>query len=293
MRVAFLGLGIMGRPMASNLVKAGHEVSVWNRSAGREVEGARTAVSPAEAARGAEVVWMCVSDTAAVESVLFGPQGVDEVLAEGMTIADSSTISPSATRKFAERVRAKGVNYVDAPMTGSKVAAEAGSLTFMVGGEEAVIESLKPLFAGMGKVFFRMGETGKGQAAKLAMNLQIALIYEGFAEGLTLATKLGVDIENLLKVVQASMVRSGVVEYKAPFVLKRDFTPNFPLRLMHKDIRLALEAAKEVRIKLPALETVEEIYEMATEDGHENLDYAATLTLLEKWAGVEVKGASA
>jgi len=293
MRVAFLGLGIMGRPMASNLVKAGHEVSVWNRSAGREVEGARTAVSPAEAARGAEVVWMCVSDTAAVESVLFGPQVVDEVLAEGMTIADSSTISPSATRKFAERVRAKGVNYVDAPMTGSKVAAEAGSLTFMVGGEEAVIESLKPLFAGMGKIFFRMGETGKGQAAKLAMNLQIALIYEGFAEGLTLATKLGVDIESLLKVVQASMVRSGVVEYKAPFVLKRDFTPNFPLRLMHKDIRLALEAAKEVRVKLPALETVEEIYEMATEDGHENLDYAATLTLLEKWAGVEVKGASA
>jgi 3-hydroxyisobutyrate dehydrogenase-like beta-hydroxyacid dehydrogenase len=293
MRVAFLGLGIMGRPMASNLVKAGHEVSVWNRSAGREVEGARTASSPADAARGAEVVWMCVSDTAAVESVLFGPQGVDEALAEGMTIADSSTISPSATRKFAERVRAKGVNYVDAPMTGSKVAAEAGSLTFMVGGDEAVIESLKPLFAGMGKVFFRMGETGKGQAAKLAMNLQIALIYEGFAEGLTLATKLGVDIENLLKVVQASMVRSGVVEYKAPFVLKRDFTPNFPLRLMHKDIRLALEAAKEVRVKLPALETVEEIYEMATEDGHENLDYAATLTLLEKWAGVEVKGATA
>ena len=293
MRVAFLGLGIMGRPMASNLVKAGHEVSVWNRSAGREVEGARTAVSPADAAHGAEVVWMCVSDTAAVESVLFGPQGVDEALAEGMTIADSSTISPSATRKFAERVRAKGVNYVDAPMTGSKVAAEAGSLTFMVGGDEAVIESLKPLFAGMGKVFFRMGETGKGQAAKLAMNLQIALIFEGFAEGLTLATKLGVDIENLLKVVQASMVRSGVVEYKAPFVMKRDFTPNFPLRLMHKDIRLALEAAKEVRVKLPALETVEEIYEMATEDGHENLDYAATLTLLEKWAGVEVKGATA
>jgi 3-hydroxyisobutyrate dehydrogenase-like beta-hydroxyacid dehydrogenase len=293
MRVAFLGLGIMGRPMASNLVKAGHEVSVWNRSGGTEVEGARSASSPADAARGAEVVWMCVSDTAAVESVLFGPQGVDEALVEGMTIADSSTISPSATRKFAERVRAKGVNYVDAPMTGSKVAAEAGTLTFMVGGDEAVIESLKPLFAGMGKVFFRMGETGKGQAAKLAMNLQIALIYEGFAEGLTLATKLGVDIENLLKVVQASMVRSGVVEYKAPFVLKRDFTPNFPLRLMHKDIRLALEAAKEVRVKLPALETVEEIYEMATEDGHENLDYAATLTLLEKWAGIEVKGASA
>jgi 3-hydroxyisobutyrate dehydrogenase-like beta-hydroxyacid dehydrogenase len=293
MRVAFLGLGIMGRPMASNLVKAGHEVSVWSRTAGKEVDGARTATSPADAAQGAEVVWMCVSDTNAVESILFGPQGVEQSLVEGMTIADSSTISPSATRKFAERVGAKGVRYVDAPMTGSKVAADAGTLTFMVGGDEAVIESLKPLFAAMGKVFFRMGETGKGQAAKLAMNLQIALIYEGFAEGLTLATKLGVDVENLLRVVQASMVRSGVVDYKAPFVMKRDFTPNFPLRLMHKDIRLALEAAKEVRVKLPALETVEEIYEMATEDGHENLDYAATITLLEKWAGVEVKGASA
>jgi 3-hydroxyisobutyrate dehydrogenase-like beta-hydroxyacid dehydrogenase len=279
--------------MASNLVKAGHEVSVWSRTAGKEVDGARTATSPADAAQGAEVVWMCVSDTAAVESILFGPQGVEQSLVEGMTIADSSTISPSATRKFAERVGVKGVRYVDAPMTGSKVAADAGTLTFMVGGDEAVIESLKPLFAAMGKVFFRMGETGKGQAAKLAMNLQIALIYEGFAEGLTLATKLGVDVENLLRVVQASMVRSGVVDYKAPFVMKRDFTPNFPLRLMHKDIRLALEAAKEVRVKLPALETVEEIYEMATEDGHENLDYAATITLLEKWAGVEVKGASA
>jgi 3-hydroxyisobutyrate dehydrogenase-like beta-hydroxyacid dehydrogenase len=292
MRVAFLGLGIMGRPMASNLVKAGHEVSVWSRS-GKDVEGARRAASPADAAQGGEVVWMCVSDTKAVESVLFGPEGVERSLADGMTIVDSSTISPSATRQFAERVGARGVRYVDAPMTGSKVAAEAGSLIFMVGGDEVVIESLKPLFAAMGKVFFRMGETSKGQAAKLAMNLQIALIYEGFAEGLTLATKLGVDVQSLISVIQASMVRSGVVDYKAPFVLKRDFTPNFPLRLMHKDIRLALEAAKEVRVKLPALETVEEVYEMATEDGHENLDYAATLTLLEKWAGVEVKGASA
>ena len=135
-----------------------------------------------------------------------------------------------------------------------------------------------------------MGETSKGQATKLAMNLQIALIFEGFAEALTLATKLGVDAEKLLQLIDATMVRSGVVEYKAPFILNRDFTPNFPLRLMHKDIRLTLEAAKEVRVKLPALETVEEIYEMATEDGNQDLDYAATLTLLEKWAGVQVKG---
>ena len=171
---------------------------------------------------------MCVSDTNAVEGMLFGPQGVEASLAEGMTIVDSSTISPSATRQFAERVAAKGVRYVDAPMTGSKVAAEGGTLIFIVGGDEAVIESLKPLFSAMGKVFFRMGETSKGQAAKLAMNLQIALIYEGFAEGLTLATKLGVDVQRPDWSHPGFDGPIGVVDYKAPFVLKRDFTPTSP-----------------------------------------------------------------
>jgi 3-hydroxyisobutyrate dehydrogenase-like beta-hydroxyacid dehydrogenase len=293
MRVAFLGLGIMGQAMATNLVKAGHEVTVWNRTPGKMVEGAGIAPNPAAAAQGAEVVWLCVADTAAVEKILFGPDGVDQSLAEGVIIADSSTISPSATVKFAERVRQKGVAYVDAPMTGSKIGAENGTLIFMVGGGEAVIQRLSPLFAAMGKKIFRMGETGKGQATKLAMNLQIAMIYEGFAEALTLATKLGVDSQQLVSLIEATMVRSGVVEYKAPFVLQRDFTPNFPLRLMHKDILLTLEAAKEARVKLPGLQTVEEIYELATEDGNKDLDYAATLTLLEKWAGVQVKGKAA
>src|ERR1700722_19075765 len=288
MRVAFLGLGIMGQSMASNLVKAGHEVAVWNRSAGKDVEGARTASSPADAAQGADAIWMCVSDTKAVESVLFGEGGAEASLTSGMIIADSSTISPSATLRFAEHVKARGVDYVDAPMTGSKIAAAGGSLIFMVGGDEAVLARLKPLFDAMGKQVFRMGETGKGQATKLVMNLQIAMIFEGFAEALTLATKLGVDVEKLVPLIQSSMVNSGVVEYKAPFVLKRDFSPNFPLRLMHKDLKLALEAAKELRVRLPGLETVEEIYDVADEDGHGDLDYAATLTLLEKWAGGEV-----
>ena len=293
MRVAFLGLGIMGRSMAANLVKAGHEVAVRNRTPGKDVEGARTASSPADAARGAEVVWMCVSDTKAVENVLFGAEGVETVLAPGMIIADSSTISPSATERFAERVKARGVDYVDAPMTGSKIAAATGSLIFMVGGDTAVIDRLHPLFQAMGKQVFHMGKTGKGQATKLVMNLQIALIYEGFAEALTLGTKLGVDVEKLVPLVQASMVRSGVVEYKAPFIMKRDFTPNFPLRLMFKDIHLALEAARESRVRLPGLEAVEEVYDLASEEGHSDLDYAATLTLLEKWAGVQVKGKAA
>ncbi|MGH9512077.1 MAG: NAD(P)-dependent oxidoreductase [Terriglobales bacterium] len=293
MRVAFLGLGIMGQPMAANLVKAGYEVTVWNRTSGKTVEGARAAESPAEAARGSEVVWMCVSDTNAVESVLFGEHGVEESLSEDMIVVDSSTISPSATRKFAERVRGRGVHYVDAPVTGSKTGAESGTLIFIIGGEDTAIERLKPCFAAMGKKIFHMGEVGKGHAAKLVMNLQIAVIYEGFAEALTLGAKLGVDAETLLPLINASMVRSGVVEYKAPFVMKGDFSPNFPMRLMHKDIRLALDAAKEARVKLPALETVEEVYDVATEDGQQDLDYAATITLLEKWAGVRVKGQSA
>jgi 3-hydroxyisobutyrate dehydrogenase-like beta-hydroxyacid dehydrogenase len=292
MRVAFLGMGIMGQPMAANLVKAGHEVSTWNRTPGKDVEGARTGSSPSEAAMGAEVVWMCVSDTKAVEGVLFGPGGVESGLIEGMIIADSSTISPSATLRFAERVKAKGVQYVDAPVTGSKIAAQSGQLIFMAGGEESALAKLSPLFQAMGKQVFPMGETGKGQATKLAMNLQIALIFEGFAEALTLATKLGVDINRLLPLVQASMVRSGVVDYKAPFIMKRDFSPNFPLRLMLKDIHLTLDAAKEARVRLPGLEAVEEVYDLAAEEGHQDLDYAATLTLLEKWAGVEVKAAS-
>ena len=291
MRVAFLGLGIMGRSMAANLVKAGHEVSVWNRSAGKDVEGARTAVSPAEAAEGAEVVWMCVSDTKAVEGLLSGPTGVEKVLDQGMIVADSSTISPSATLQFAERARARGATWVDAPMTGSKIAAESGNLIFMVGADDASLARLQPLFQAMGKQVFHMGETGKGQATKLVMNLQIALIYEGFAEALTLAAKLGVSVEKLLPLIMASMVKSVVVEYKAPFILKRDFSPNFPLRLMLKDIRLALDAAKESRVRLPGLEAVEEVYDVAAEEGQQDLDYAATLTLLEKWAGVEVKAA--
>jgi len=293
MRVAFVGLGIMGRPMAANLVKAGHEVTTWNRSSGKEVPGARAAATPIEAAEGAEVVWICVSDTAAVGQVLFGENGVEAALKPGMIVVDSSTISPTETRQFARRVGERGAEYVDAPVTGSKAGAESGQLLFMAGGSEQSLEKLKPLLSAMGKNVFRMGDVSMGQATKLGMNLMVALIYEGFAEALTLTGKLGVKPDALIPLIQASMVRSGVVDYKAPFVLRRDFSPNFPLRLMHKDIQLMLDAAKEQRVKLPGLETVAEIYDIAAEEGHDELDYAATLTLLEKWAGVEVKGTAA
>jgi 3-hydroxyisobutyrate dehydrogenase-like beta-hydroxyacid dehydrogenase len=287
MRIAFLGLGIMGRPMATRLVAAGHEVSVWNRTARQHIDGATTAVSPADSAKEADVVWVCVADTAAVERVIFGPDGALPSLKEGAIVVDSSTISPSATVQFAQRVNERGVHWVDAPVTGSKIGAENGQLIFIVGGLQEPVEYLDPLFKAMGKQVIHVGAIGKGQAAKLGMNLMIALIYEGFAEALTLTQKLGVEPQKLIELIQASMVKNGVVDYKAPFVLRHDFSPNFPLRLMHKDIHLMLDMAKETRTKLPALETVDEIYELATEEGWENQDYAATLGLLEKWAGIQ------
>ena len=284
MKVAFLGLGIMGGPMAANLVKAGHDVTVWNRTPGKTVAGARVAASPAEAAKGCEVVWTCVSDTRAVEHVLFGPQGVVEVLTPGMIVADSSTILPSASRDFAARVRKTGADFVDAPVTGSKLGAEGGQLVFIVGGEAATIEKLNPLLSAMGKQTIRIGENGMGESAKIGMNLMIALIFEGFAEALVLTQRLGVEPAKFLELVGASMVRSGVTDMKGPLIQKRDFSPHFPLRLMHKDIKLMLEAAANTGTNLPGLKQVEQIYAQSANNGQGDLDYAATIEVLEKMA---------
>lgn len=277
----------MGRPMAMNLVKAGHDVNVWNRTSGKDVPGARTCFTPAEAATGREAVWLCVSDTNAVDQVLFGKEGAAQALEKGAVIADSSTISPSASVRFANIIQERGGYFLDAPMTGSKVAAEGGSLTFMVGGSADVIARVQPLFNAMGKTIIHMGENGKGLAAKLAQNLQTAVIFEALAESLTLARKLDVPEEKLFQLIKSSMIRSGVAEYKEPFLLKQDYSPNFPLHLMHKDIRLMLEAGREYGIKLPALEKVNEVYDAASGAGYGNLDYAATIMLLEQWAGIK------
>jgi len=287
MKIAFLGMGIMGRPMAANLVKAGHDVTIWNRTAPAELPGAKIAPTAAEAVKNSEVVWICVSDTRAVESVLFGPNGVSQTLQKGAVVVDSSTISPSASVQFAARIRALGGDFLDAPVTGSKIAAEGGTLIFILGGPAATIQSVQTLFLAMGKQIIHMGDNGKGLAAKLCQNLQIAFIYEGLAEGLTLAAKLGVAPEKLIELVQASMIRSGVADYKAPFILKKDYSPNFPLRLMHKDMHLMMDAARESGTKLPGLEKIDEIYEAASTAGYGDLDYAATIMILEDLAGMK------
>jgi 3-hydroxyisobutyrate dehydrogenase-like beta-hydroxyacid dehydrogenase len=281
MKIAYLGLGIMGRPMAANLVKAGHEVTVWNRTP-RTVDGAATAKTPAEAARDADVVWICVADTKAVEQVLFGADGAAQSLRPGAVVVDSSTIAPQATQDFAVRVRERGAELVDAPMTGSKVAAQSGQLVFIVGGPEPVVERLQPLFSAVGRKVIRIGETGAGESAKIGMNLMIAAIFEGFAEALALTGKLGVPQEKMFELIESSMVRSGVTDYKVPFVRNRDWSANFPLRLMYKDIHLMLEAGRQEEVELPALKEIEKVYRLAMAAGHGNDDYAATVETVQQ-----------
>ncbi len=279
----------MGRPMATNLAKAGHDVTVWNRTPGPDVPGAKTALTPAEAAKGKEVVWLCVSDTKAVQQVIFGPQGAVEGLGSGTIVVDSSTISPSASLQFMLDLQEHGCELLDAPVTGSKIAAENGTLIFMVGGTQFNIERVEPLFRALGKQVIHMGDNGKGLSAKLAQNMNIVFIYEGLCESLTLAKKMGVKPEKMFELIQASMIRSGVAEYKQPFILSQDYSPNFPLRLMHKDIHLMLDAAKENGVELPGLAKIDEIYEEASKAGHDDLDYAATIMLLEQRAGLRAK----
>ena len=288
MRVAFLGLGIMGQPMAANLVKAGHEVTVWNRTP-KDVPGAVTAATPAEAVKGKEAVWICVSDTKAVQAVLFGPDGASQSLESGTVVVDSSTISPLASLQFMEDLQERGCEFLDAPVTGSKVAAESGELIFMIGGNPHNIERVEPLLRAMARKVIHMGENGKGLSAKLAQNMNIVFMYEGLCESLTLAKKLGVPPEKMFQLIEASMVRSGVAEYKKPFILNQDYTPNFPLKLMHKDMHLMMDAARENGVKLPGLTKIDEIYEEASRLGYDDLDYAATIMLLEEWAGLRPK----
>jgi 3-hydroxyisobutyrate dehydrogenase-like beta-hydroxyacid dehydrogenase len=272
--------------MAANLVKNGHEVTVWNRTP-KDVEGAATAPTPAEAVKGKEAVWICVSDTSAVQSVLFGQNGAIQGLASGTVVVDSSTISPSASLLIMEGLQEHGCEFLDAPVTGSKVAAEGGSLIFMVGGNPNTIGRVEPLFRAMGKQVIHMGDNGKGLSAKLAQNMNIVFIYQGLCESLTLAKKLGVPPEKMFQLIEASMIRSGVAEYKKPFMLAQDWTPNFPLKLMHKDIHLMLDAAKENDVKLPGLTKIDEvIYEEAARNGYDDIDYAATLVLVEEMAGL-------
>ena len=291
--VGFIGLGIMGTPMALNLVKAGFPVTVYNRTASKaevlKQAGARVAPTPAEAAREADVIVTIVSDTTAMEEVVLGKDGILETIRSGAVLIDSSTISPTVSRKFACLLAGKGAAMLDAPVTGSKHGAEKGELTFMIGGEREVMERVMPVLKVLGKRHIYCGQHGLGLAAKLSMNAILATMVEIFSEGFVLAKKAGVPPATLLEIMQSSLARSGIVDFKAPFVFKGDFTPYFPLKLMHKDLELVTESAYAQGVPMPATAAVKEVYGAARAQGQGDQDYAAVITFLEGLAGVEVR----
>jgi 3-hydroxyisobutyrate dehydrogenase-like beta-hydroxyacid dehydrogenase len=279
--------------MATNLIKAGHKLAVYNRTAakaaGLAAAGARLASSPADAARGADVVMMIVSDSAAVEEVVAGKGGIIESLGAGTLVIDSSTISPSVSRKMACLVAGKGASWIDAPVTGSKHGAEKGELTFMIGGDRAAFDRALPLLQVLGKKHIYCGQQGLGLSAKLAQNTIQATMLEVFCEGFVLAAKAGVRPETMLEIIQSSLARAALTDFKAPFIFKGDFTPYFPLKLMHKDLELAAEAGYTQGVPMPVLAAVKEVYMAAKAQGKGDLDYAAIVTFLEELAGVKVR----
>jgi 3-hydroxyisobutyrate dehydrogenase-like beta-hydroxyacid dehydrogenase len=291
--IGFIGLGIMGTPMALNLVKAGFKVTAYNRTRSRAEAlaqaGAGIADTPAEAAREADVIISIVSDTAAMEEVVLGKNGILEAVRSGATLIDSSTISPTASRKFACQLAGRGAAMLDAPVTGSKHGAEKGELTFMIGGERETMEGVMPVLRVLGKRHIYCGQHGLGLAAKLSMNAILATMVEIFSEGFVLAKKAGVPPATLFEIMQSSFARSGIIDFKAPFVFKGDFTPYFPLKLMHKDLELAMEAAYAQGVPMPATVAVKEVYGAARAQGKGDLDYVAVITFLEGLAGVEVR----
>ena len=271
----------MGRPMGMNLIKAGYPLTVWNRTASRADElvaaGARLAKSPQEAAVASDFLLTIVSDPPALEDVLWGNCGAIHALKPGSIYVDSSTISPTLARKIAAACAERGVRFLDAPVTGGDWGAKKGELLFMIGGDPATLKEAEPILSVMGKKLFHLGPNGAGQTIKLAMNLILALQVDALAEALALTTRAGIPGEKLVEVMQSSMARSGVLDVKAPNLLKGEYVPSFPLRLMHKDLGLALDLANQLGVALPATAAAREIYSAVKGAAKEDLDYSAVM----------------
>ncbi len=294
-KVGLIGLGLMGRPMGLNLLKAGYALTVWNRTAARAeslvAAGANLAGSPQEVAAACDVLITIVSDPPALEGVLWGGSssgsgsgqgsGALASLRPGSIYIDSSTVSPVLARKIATACAERKVSFLDAPVTGGTWGAETGELVFMVGGDEQVLNEAEPVFSVMGKRWFHLGPNGAGQTIKLAMNLILALQVDALAEAIALVTAAGLQGEKLVEVLQSSMARAAVLDVKAPLLLKGEYPPSFPLRLMHKDMGLALDLAKEAGVMLPAAAAAYSTYSAVKAAAKEDLDYAAVMKFWE------------
>jgi 3-hydroxyisobutyrate dehydrogenase-like beta-hydroxyacid dehydrogenase len=289
-KIGFIGLGLMGRPMAMNLLKAGHSLTVWNRTSSRAQElvaaGATLAKSPREAAAASDILFTIVSDPPALEEVLWGHQGNNDGamagLRPGSIYIDSSTVAPTLTRRVAAACAEHGVRYLDAPVTGGDWGAREGNLVFMIGGEADTLREVELVLGVLGKKWFHLGPNGAGQTVKLAMNAILALQVGAMAEALALVNKAGLKGEQLIEVMQSSMARSGVLDIKAPLMVKGDFKPSFPLRLMHKDLGLALDLANQLGVALPATAAAREVYNYVKGASPDDLDYSGIMRFWQK-----------
>lgn len=292
--LGFLGLGIMGYPMARNLLTKGNAVAVWSHTSSKAEKlaseaGAVVCTSPEEVAAKADVIFLCVGDTAMAEEVILGENGLIQGAKPGSVIVDTSTIAPSKSVAIAEKLAAKGVDFLGAPVTGSKPGAEGGTLTFMVGGDEAVYQKVKPLMEQMGTQFYYCGGHGAGLHAKLSQNLILSNLLQAFNEGLVLCTKAGVDPELMLEILNNSAARSGLVAFKAPFVFARNFETNFSIKWMHKDVGLMLESGDLQDVPLPLTSLTHQLLKAAIAEGYGDEDICASIKVLERLGDVTVQ----
>jgi len=288
-RVGFIGLGVMGKPMAINLLRAGYPLTVWNRTRSRMDEliamGAYGASSPKEVAERSDVVITMVTDSPDVEEVILGSNGVIYGARPGLIVIDMSTISPKVTRRIAEELSKKGVKMLDAPVSGGEKGAREATLSVMVGGPREVFEECLPIFEVLGKKITYMGPTGMGQMAKLCNQVICALNIQAVCEGLMLGAKAGLDLRKLLEAVSAGAACSWMLTNLGPKMIERDFKPGFKIRHQQKDLRLALELAAELNLPLPGTALVQQILRIAEAEGLGEEGTQAAIVAMEKIAG--------
>ena len=291
--VGFIGLGIMGAPMAGHLLSGGHRLHVNTRSVYPQSlidGGAVVCATPKEVAAASDVIFTCVPDTPDVEKVLFGANGVAEGLSAGKIVVDMSTISPVATKDFAARLQPLGSDYLDAPVSGGDIGAKAASLTIMVGGPEAAFDNVKPLFALMGKTITRIGDNGAGQMAKLANQIIVAGTIEAVAEALVLAAKAGVDPAKVRQALMGGFASSRILEVHGERMIKRLFDPGFRVELHQKDLDIALATARSLGVSLPNTATAQQLFNACVARGGKGWDNSAMVKALEALADHEIGG---
>lgn len=289
--IGFIGLGTMGRPMAANLLKAGHALLL---KSGRQVPpdlieaGGKACGTAREIAEGADVVVLMLPDTPQVEEVLFGEGGVAEGLSPGKLVIDMSSISPVATKDFARRVEALGCDYLDAPVSGGEVGAKAASLTIMAGGPEAAFERARPLFEAMGKTATLVGENGAGQTTKVANQIIVALTLEAVAEALVFASKAGADPARVREALMGGFAASRILEVHGERMVRRTFDPGFRIELHQKDLNLALDSGRALGVPLPGTAAAQQLFSACVARGDGGRDHSAIVTALETLAAHEI-----